>query len=71
MTEPFLSQGDAETMALDALEKATDALVVLKALLKTLDEPLTRDQARKCARVVNDGYDHAVATLNALGRVYR
>lgn len=53
-------------MAVDALQKSVRALLVLKAWIKD-EEPWTDEQTRKVANVVNDGYDHGVATLAALG----
>jgi hypothetical protein len=61
------SMSDRESMAVDALVRAVDALILLKALIKTPDEPLTDSQRAGVVHVVNDGYDHAVATLLALG----
>ena len=52
-------------MATDALAKSNSALLALKAWIKD-DQEWTPDQRRNLVRVVNDGYDHGVATLAAL-----
>ncbi len=61
------SYSEPYEMACEALERCTDALTVLKALVKAEPEELPADLSR-AINVVNDGYAQAVTTLAALGR---